>query len=362
MPRITVSYRRDDSEAITGRIFDRLIVRYGRDSVFRDIENIPPGVDFRQHIDAALKATDVLLIVIGRRWMGSARQARIQDEADPVRIEVETALNRGIPVVPVLVGDTRMPVVSQLPATLKEFAFRNAVRVDSGQDFDHHIDRLSRALDRTLGAEVKPGEAKPIEPRRIVDEDGEGTQRNAAQRPQAVDADTGQKARREWGGYSRAGIAHVIGSYLVLRCAFKNRENVVAYATDIFWDDAEGGLVFQERNRPDARRAHRGHVRHPNLSMYMYLVSGDNGWLRSVMLTVVDSSNEMHGVLSTLHNVAGAMYVPVATPVVYLKRENFDGDRFGDITPADPHYAAYFAQLRDAIASTYVQMIVPVGQ
>src|SRR5262245_47226439 len=155
MPKITVSYRRDDSEAITGRIFDRLVAHFGKAAVFRDIDNIPPGVDFRRHIDEELQETDVLIVVIGRRWMGSARpgSVRIQDESDPVRIEVETALARGISIVPVLVGDTRMPNAAQLPATLREFAFRNAVRVDSGQDFEHHIDRLLRALDRSLQRE-----------------------------------------------------------------------------------------------------------------------------------------------------------------------------------------------------------------
>jgi hypothetical protein len=167
------------------------------------------------------------------------------------------------------------------------------------------------------------------------------------------------KARPEWGGYTRSAVAHLIGSYLVLRSAFKTPGNVVAYATDMFWDDAEGGLMFQERDRLDARHSHRGHVRLPNMSMYMYLVSGENGWLRSVTLSVLDISREMHGVLSTLHNIAGAMYVPVATPVVYLKRENFDQDKFGEITPADPTYQLYYAALKETIANTYVKIVVP---
>lgn len=60
MPRITISYRRDDSLDITGRIFDRLAAHYGRESVFRDIDNIPPGADFRQHIDRLLDTADII--------------------------------------------------------------------------------------------------------------------------------------------------------------------------------------------------------------------------------------------------------------------------------------------------------------
>jgi hypothetical protein len=363
MPKITVSYRREDSEAITGRIFDRLVAHYGKTDVFRDIDNIPPGVDFLTHIDEALQETDVLIVVIGRRWLGSARPGnlRIKDEADPVRIEVETALKRGISIIPVLVGDARMPTAAQLPAALKEFAFRNAVRVDTGQDFDHHIDRLLRAMDRTLRREPRPatGAAPPPQPLTAVAlEPARHLEAPSVPLPAVADGGS-ETARPEWGGYSKSAVAHLIGSFLVLRSAFKTPGNVIAYATDMFWDDAEGGLMFQERDRLDARHSHRGHVRLPNMSMYMYLVSGENGWLRSVTLSVLDISDEMHGILSTLHNVAGAMYVPVATPVIYLKRDSFDQDTFGEVTPADPNHARYFALLRGTIANTYVKIVVP---
>jgi hypothetical protein len=372
MPKITVSYRRDDSEAITGRIFDRLVANYGKESVFRDIDNIPPGVDFRKHIDGALKETDVLMVVIGRRWLGSVKQgsARIHDEADPVRIEVETALQRGIPVIPVLVGETKMPTAAQLPPSLKEFAFRNAVRVDSGQDFDHHTERLMRAMARALPQESKvqpAGTASPVPPppaspppmALMASVEPARAERAGRAPAVAMVTDGGDKARPEWGGYSKASVSELIGSYLVLRCAFKNPGNVFAYATDIFWDDAEGGLLFQERERLDARHSHRGHVRIPNLSMYMYLVSGENGWLRSVTVSVLDVVTEMHGLLSTLHNIAGAMYVPVVTPVVYIKRDNLAQETFGEVTPADSRYEGYFKLLRQTITNTYVQMIVP---
>jgi TIR domain len=152
MPRITVSYRRADSDAITGRIFDRLALHYGKQSVFRDIDNIPPGIDFRKFINDALQETDVLLVVIGPRWLGSrGGQARIGDESDPVRVEIETAIGRSIPIIPLLIANTRMPNISQLPETLKAFAFLNALRIDPGQDFDHHTDRLIRAMDRIVG-------------------------------------------------------------------------------------------------------------------------------------------------------------------------------------------------------------------
>ena len=152
MPRIAISYRRDDSAGIIGRIFDRLVAHYGGESVFRDIDNIPLGVDFREHINTVLAQTDVTLVVVGKRWFGPQprRRRRIDDPADPVRVEVETALRNRMPVVPVLVEDAAMPNVDQLPDSLKKFVYRNGLEVDSGRDFDQHIERLIRNMEPIL--------------------------------------------------------------------------------------------------------------------------------------------------------------------------------------------------------------------
>ena len=157
MPKISISYRRADSEAMTGRIFDRLAAHYGREAIFRDIDNIPPGIDFRVHINEMLRKTNILLAVIGPNWLGAASGAsdRIQQESDAVRVEIETALRRRTPLIPVLIGSTTMPNSEQLPPSLKDFAFRNAVRVDTGQDFDYHMDRLIKSMDTMLGQPQK---------------------------------------------------------------------------------------------------------------------------------------------------------------------------------------------------------------
>jgi hypothetical protein len=151
MARIAISYRRADSDAITGRIFDRLVNHFGRDAVFRDVDNIPLGIDFRDHVHEALSESDVVLVVVGPRWLGGRPgDARLTDPTDPVRLEVEYALGRAIPVIPILVGRAAMPRVDQLPESIKDFAYRNGQRVDAGQDFDAHIDRLIRAMDALL--------------------------------------------------------------------------------------------------------------------------------------------------------------------------------------------------------------------
>jgi hypothetical protein len=164
MPKITLSYRRDDSMDITGRIFDRLANRYGREAVFRDIDSIPPGRDFRDHIATNLGDSDVLIVVVGPHWMGGDRHGkpRIQSDTDYVRTEVEIALSRKIPVIPLLVGDADMPEPGDLPESIRDYAYRNAVAVDSGRDFDHHMNGLIRHTDQLLqGAAPQPNPPSP---------------------------------------------------------------------------------------------------------------------------------------------------------------------------------------------------------
>jgi TIR domain/Polyglycine hydrolase-like, structural repeat len=151
MARVFVSYRRADSDVIAGRIRDRLARDYGDDRVYMDIDNIPFGTDFREHVRGALLKNDVVVAVIGPNWLGrDGDQIRIQDETDPVRVEIEAALKQGTPVIPLLVHGASMPKPADLPSLLKNFAFHNAATIDSGRDFHQHMDRLIRAIDQLV--------------------------------------------------------------------------------------------------------------------------------------------------------------------------------------------------------------------
>jgi hypothetical protein len=77
MSKIVVSYRRSDSQAIAGRIVDRLIAQFGEQSVFMDVDNIPFGIDFRQHIQSVLAQAEVLIAVVGPDWLARVRTAAV---------------------------------------------------------------------------------------------------------------------------------------------------------------------------------------------------------------------------------------------------------------------------------------------
>jgi uncharacterized membrane protein YhaH (DUF805 family) len=162
MATIILSYRRDDTGSIAGRIFDRLVGHYGPDQVFMDIDSIPFGLDFREHIQDTLKRCDVLLAIVGKNWAAADESGalRINEENDWVRIEVEAALAKNIPVIPVLIDNALLPAAASLPESLRNLAFRQAAPVDSGRDFHPHMDRLIKAMDQLLAgpqaAKVKP--------------------------------------------------------------------------------------------------------------------------------------------------------------------------------------------------------------
>jgi hypothetical protein len=163
VPRIFVSYRRDDSADAAGRIYDRLEAHFGRESVFIDVDTIPFGVDFRKHLSDAVSRCDVLLAIIGDQWT-SARyrkgpnrgKRRLDDPTDYVRIEIDVALSRGVPVVPVLVGDASIPTAENLPDCLRDLVFRQATEVRSGPSFRADIDRLIRGLQQFFHQPCSP--------------------------------------------------------------------------------------------------------------------------------------------------------------------------------------------------------------
>jgi hypothetical protein len=147
---LALSYRRLDMPGMAGRIRDKLAARYGDDAVFMDIDSIPYGIDFREHLQRVFSQIDIVLAVVGPGWRGPKADGtwRIDDPNDFVRIEIEAALARGIPLVPLLIGGTPMPGEADLPASMAAFAHRNAAIVDTGMDFHVHMDRLIKRLDR----------------------------------------------------------------------------------------------------------------------------------------------------------------------------------------------------------------------
>jgi hypothetical protein len=145
--RIFISYRREDSAAFAGRVADRLESEFGRDALFMDVDTVRLGADFVKALHDAVAKCDVLLAIIGPKWLDAHDDGnrRLDDQNDYVRIEIAAALQRNIPVIPILFDGATIPKVVQLPEDLEGLARRNALDVRNAS-FRTDIDKLIRRL------------------------------------------------------------------------------------------------------------------------------------------------------------------------------------------------------------------------
>jgi hypothetical protein len=152
--KVFLSYRRADSAAATGHLFDELKDKFGADNVFFD-QTLAAGRDWREAIDAAGASCSVLIALIGPRWE-EIRQERARDAAttravDYTKREIEQALSRGsgVEVIPVLVGEARLPDRGGLPRSLRPLLDLQAapLRDESYEDYRSDVEKLCKRLD-----------------------------------------------------------------------------------------------------------------------------------------------------------------------------------------------------------------------
>lgn len=161
MTGIFINYRREDSAADAGRLFDDLGRRCRRDLVFMDLD-IPSGVDFRGVLAEKLAACDVILALIGPRWLEAMSpdtgKRRLDDPGDFVRIEIQIALEKNKKVIPVLLPGAKVPRPEDLPEPIRDLAWRNAFELRRDRwavDLNELIKQLPSKLG--CGQELAPG-------------------------------------------------------------------------------------------------------------------------------------------------------------------------------------------------------------
>jgi hypothetical protein len=147
--QIFISYRHQDAPGYAGRLSDRLADRFGSDHVFMDIDKIEPGVDFRDALNEAINDCDVAVVVIGQEWLTAVDRSgrrRLDNPNDYHRIEIETALDRDVRVIPLLVEGAEMPNPDELPETMRALCFRNAQEIS--KNFHGDVNELMARLER----------------------------------------------------------------------------------------------------------------------------------------------------------------------------------------------------------------------
>jgi hypothetical protein len=149
MSGIFISYRREDTSYIAGRLHDRLAAHFGADQIFRDVDTMKPGVDFVERIDEAVGSCDALVAIIGDDWLtlkNPEGRRRIDSPKDWVRLELAAALKRNILIVPVLVENAKMPAEAELPSPLRRLARHNALELTDFR-WDYEVQKLIEVLE-----------------------------------------------------------------------------------------------------------------------------------------------------------------------------------------------------------------------
>ena len=157
MGRIFFNYRREDSQWAMGRLYDSLVRELGPEEVFMDFSGIPVATDFRDYLATELNRCDVLLAGICTRWVDLFRQ-RTGTE-DHVLMEIETALEIGVPVLPLLLGtekDLSMPREDELPPSIARISRLDAARVEPGESFYSDVQNLIASIAQLRQTRTHP--------------------------------------------------------------------------------------------------------------------------------------------------------------------------------------------------------------
>ena len=148
---VFISYRRDDSQDVVGRIYDKLVAAFSPEQVIRDIDSLLIGRPFPEALNDAVSQSEVVLVIIGKNWLTASNSdgaRRLDDAGDFVRMEIERALAAGKHVVPVLVSNATMPLAKDLPDSIRSLVNQHGIQVRPDPDFHGDMDRLIRQLGR----------------------------------------------------------------------------------------------------------------------------------------------------------------------------------------------------------------------
>lgn len=146
--RIFISYRREDTQWAAGRLSDSLASYFGDDRVFRDIEDIAGGAKFGDVIHETLAAADAVVVLIGKDWLRASNDQgmrRLEDPDDWVAREIAGALDKGVPVYPVLLEGTPMPREAELPEALWPLTRYNALSISDSR-WQEDVARLAKIV------------------------------------------------------------------------------------------------------------------------------------------------------------------------------------------------------------------------
>jgi hypothetical protein len=184
----------------------------------------------------------------------------------------------------------------------------------------------------------------------------EGILKTSFQRQSAVRDDT---AAKSVGGYVFDAVEYLQGDYLCVRPMFANPANFNAYLISISWNDEQKCLVFEEKSRFDGKYRQVGTVYIPFGTAFMNLVSSSAGNVRTILLSLPDTEDMMRGIISTLSNPKGSIYIPVAAPIVLRKLRAGEEPELGVIARDNRRHGEYQSWLATVLTEEFGIFAVP---
>lgn len=155
---IFINYRKVDAAFGAAATYELLAERLDKDRIFLDNQSLAPGVNYPRLLRAALESTRVLLVLIGPNWMSTdpaGTQLLIERDKDWVRYEIRRALERGVPIVPVLLDGAALPDPTRLPADVRRLVYHQTMRIRH----EHLAADVVRLADRVM--DLVPAAVRP---------------------------------------------------------------------------------------------------------------------------------------------------------------------------------------------------------
>ncbi len=145
-----VNYRRADDKVFVELLRTHFMFRYRQDNVFMDFDTIPPFADFAEFIKDRVRASDVLVMMIGKNWLKLLKDKEANGEPDYVRMELEEALKHNIPIAPILIQGAQLPDKADVPESLQPIWSLNIPSIGEGRDLLNNIGYIMGGFERAV--------------------------------------------------------------------------------------------------------------------------------------------------------------------------------------------------------------------
>ena len=175
-----------------------------------------------------------------------------------------------------------------------------------------------------------------------------------------LDVNTEGNAPANLGGYSKENYIDLIGTYTTVRPTYHDPSRLRCYRTKLDWNVGASCLGFTEIDRRDSD-CQTGHVYIPRASSFMYLLTLDKGWVRTVIVSqLIGKASIMRGLILSQYNVSGNNFAPICAPIVYIKDQAVAHDiSCNEIVPSHPSYQKFASLLNDTVSQDFVKLVIP---